>query len=70
MSKAPEEWASDKRVRLDFIRPGKLIEIAHIKSFIGRLRDERLNVNQFLSMDDAKRMIEVWRSGNLVYPTA
>jgi putative transposase len=61
MSKALEEWAWNKGVKLDFIRPGKPNENAHIESFNGRLRDECLNVNQFLSMDDAKRKIEAWR---------
>ena len=61
MSKALEEWAWRRGVKLDFIRPGKPNENAHIESFNGRLRDECLNVNQFTSMDDARRKIEAWR---------
>jgi putative transposase len=61
MSKALEEWAWQRGIKLDFIRPGKPNENAHIESFNGRLRDECLNVNQFTSMDDARRKIEAWR---------
>ena len=61
MSKALEEWAWQRGIKLDFIRPGKPNENAHIESFNGRLRDECLNVTQFTSMDDARRKIEAWR---------
>jgi putative transposase len=61
MSKALEEWSWRRGVKLDFIRPEKPNENAHIESFNGRVRDARLNVNQFTSMDDARRKIEVWR---------
>jgi putative transposase len=37
------------------------VENAHIESFNGRLRDECLNVHQFLSLDDARTKIEAWR---------
>lgn len=61
MSRALEDWAWRRGIKLDFIRPGKPNENAHIESFNGRLRDECLNVNQFTSMDDARRKIEAWR---------
>ena len=48
-------------VQLDFIRPGKPIENAFIESFNGRLRDECLNVHQFVSIADAQAKIEAWR---------
>ena len=60
-SKALEEWAWRRGVRLDFIRPGKPIEDGYIESFNGLLRDECLNVNQFMSLDDARAKIEAWR---------
>lgn len=34
---------------------------AYIESFNGRLRDECLNTHWFLSLDDARAKIEVWR---------
>jgi putative transposase len=46
-SKALEDWAWRRGVKLDFIRPGKPTENGHIESFNGRLGDECLNVNQF-----------------------
>jgi len=60
-SKALEEWAWRRGVKLDFIRPGKPMENGHIESFNGRLRDECLNVMQFLSLEDARAKIEAWR---------
>jgi putative transposase len=60
-SRALEDWAYQRGVQLDFIRPGKPVENAHIESFNGRLRDECLNVHQFVSLDDARQKIEAWR---------
>jgi len=61
LSRALEDWAYQRGVQLDFIRPGKPVENAHIESFNGRLRDECLNVHQFLSLADARVKIEAWR---------
>jgi putative transposase len=60
-SRALEDWAHQRGVQLDFIRPGKPQENAFIESFNGRLRDECLNVHQFLSLADARQKIETWR---------
>ena len=60
-SKALEDWAWRRGIKLDFIRPGKPMENGHIESFNGRLRDECLNVMQFMSLDDARAKIESWR---------
>jgi putative transposase len=60
-SKALEEWAYQRGVKLDFIHPGKPTENGHIESFNGRLRDECLNVMQFVSLEDACAKIEAWR---------
>jgi putative transposase len=51
-SRALEDWAYQRGVALDFIRPGKPVENAHIESFNGRLRDECLNVHQFVSLKE------------------
>jgi hypothetical protein len=61
MSKALEAWAFYRGVQLDFTRPGKPTDNSHIESFNGRLRDECLNVHQFLSLADAKAKIDAWR---------
>ena len=61
MSRALEDWAYQRGVQLDFIRPGKPVENAFIEAFNGRLRDECLNVHQFTSIADAQEKIEAWR---------
>ena len=48
-------------MKLDFIRPGKPIENAYIESFNGRPRQECLEENWFMSLEDAKIKIEAWR---------
>ena len=60
-SRALEDWAYQRGVQLDFIHPGKPVQNAHIESFNGRLRDECLNVHQFVSLEDARQKIEAWR---------
>jgi putative transposase len=60
-SRALEDWAYQRSVQLDFIRPGKPVENAFIESFNGRLRDECLNVHQFASLAEAQAIIEAWR---------
>jgi putative transposase len=61
VSRALDQWAYLHQVTLDFSRPGKPTDNALVESFNGRLRDECLNTNWFLSLDDAKRKIEAWR---------
>lgn len=60
-SRALEDWAYQRGVALDFTRPGKPTDNGHIESFNGRLRDECLNVQQFVSLVDAQAKIEAWR---------
>jgi len=59
--KVLDEWAYRRGVKLNFIRPGKPIENAYAESFIGRLRDECLNENWFISLNHAREIIENWR---------
>lgn len=54
-------WSEERRVRLEFIQPGKPMQNAYVESFNGRLRDECLNANWFTNLSDAKRKIETWR---------
>lgn len=61
VSKAVDKWAYENKVVLDFSRPGKPIDNAFAESFIGSLRDECLNVNWFLSFEDACAKIAAWR---------
>ena len=59
--KAMDQWAHALGIKLDFIRPGKPIENAFIESFNGKLRDECLNENWFVSLEDVRQTIEEWR---------
>ena len=61
ISKALDKWAYENEVVLDFSRPGKPTDNPYIESFNGKFRDECLNTNWFLSLDDAREKIEQWR---------
>lgn len=54
-------WAYEKRVRLNFIQPGKPTQNAYVESFNGRFRDECLNENQFLTLQEVQTITEMWR---------
>jgi DNA replication protein DnaC len=56
-----DAWAYQRGIKLDFITPGKPTENGHIESFNGKFRDECLNENWFISLDDARRKIETYR---------
>ena len=45
-----------------FSRPGTPTDNAHIDSFNGSLREECLNTNWFMSLEDAKEKLERWRN--------
>lgn len=62
VGRALDLWAYVNKVRIDFSRPGKPTDNAHVESFNGRLREECLNSHWFISMEDAKRAIELWRT--------
>jgi putative transposase len=61
ISKVLDEWAYRNGVKLDFIRPGKPVENAHVESFHGKFRDECLNENYFSDIHEARTKIEEWR---------
>jgi len=56
-----DKWAYDNQVTLDFSRPGKPTDNPFIESFNGSFRDECLNVNWFLSLQDAKEKIRLFK---------
>jgi putative transposase len=69
--RALDTWAYANGVELRFIRPGKPIENAYVESFNGKFRDECLNEHWFVSLADAKAVIEAWRVDyNTVRPHA
>lgn len=61
VSKTVDKWAYEHGVELAFSRPGKPMDNGHIESFNGRFREECLNANWFLSLDDARRKIAAWQ---------
>ncbi len=56
-----DAWAYAHGVTLRFIRPGKPVENAYVESFNGKFRDECLNEHWFVSVAEAKAIIETWR---------
>ena len=60
-SKRLDQWAYLNGVALDFSRPGKPTDNAFIEAFNGRFRQECLNENWFLSLEDAEEKVESWR---------
>jgi hypothetical protein len=56
-SRALEAWVMSNDVQLCFIRPGRPVENGFIERFNGRLRDECLNVEWFVSLQDARQKL-------------
>jgi putative transposase len=54
-------WCEDRRIGLVHIQPGRPMQNGWVESFNGRLRDECLNANWFVTMADARQKIEAWR---------
>ena len=54
-------WAYERGVTLDFPRPGKPTDNCLLQGFNGRLRDEWLNIDWFLSVEDAQARNEAQR---------
>lgn len=60
-SRAFDAWAYSRGIKINFIQPGKPIQNCFVESFNGTFRDDCLNAHWFLSLEDARRTIEVWR---------
>ena len=54
-------WAYRAGIKIDFSRPGKPTDNAHVESFNGTLRTECLNAHWFTTLAEAKQIIEGWR---------
>jgi putative transposase len=61
ISKALDNWSYENNIKLEFSRPGRPVDNAYIESFNGSLRDECLNTNWFLSIEDVQEKLEAWR---------
>lgn len=55
-------WLRDQNVGPAFIAPGSPWQNGTVESFNGKLRDECLNREWFVSVRDARVLIEQWRS--------
>lgn len=60
--KVMDRRAYERNIEIDFSRPGKPTDNATVESFNGRLRQECLTENWFLSLADAREKIEAWRT--------
>jgi len=60
-SRALDQWAYERSIRLHFIDPGKPVQNCFVESFNGTLRDECLNEHWFTSVHDARQAVETWR---------
>jgi putative transposase len=65
LGRALDLWAYVNKVRIEFSRPGKPTDNAHVELFNGRLPGEYLNTHWFVAMQDATRAIEAWRTRKL-----
>lgn len=61
ISKVLNQWAYLNSVAFDFSCPGIPTDNVFIEAFNGRLRKESLNENLFLSLENARGKVEVWR---------
>lgn len=59
--RALDQWAHANGVTLQLTQPGKPTQNAYIESFNGKFRDECLNEHWFVSLDQAKTEIAIWR---------
>ena len=60
-SKAVKKWLKRRKVGTLFIEPGSPWENGYIESFNGKLRDESLNGELFLSLAEARYVVDRWR---------
>ena len=53
-----DRWVYERGIRIDFSRPGTPTDNAMLESFNGRLRQECLNENWFVPLENARCKIE------------
>ena len=56
------KWSEASGVSWHYIAPGKPQQNAFVESFIGRLRDECLNETLFVSLPQARTVLDIWRA--------
>jgi len=64
-----QQWLGEVGIGTIYIEPGSPWQNGHVESFHNRLRDECLNQEMFLSVTEARVVIEEWRCFyNRVHP--
>ena len=60
-SKVMEHWAYWTKIELDFSRPGRPGDNAHIEAFNGNVRRECLSPHWFNGLGEAQRELNAWQ---------
>ena len=61
IARVVRRWLEASGVGPLYIEPGSPWQNAYVESFNGKLRDELLNLELFLSLEEAKYVAERWR---------
>ncbi len=61
-SQVMDLWAYHNQVKIDFSRSGKPTDNAHVESFNGTLRADRLDAHWFSTLPEACQLIRGWRT--------
>ena len=61
VAKKVRRWLEQSQVKTLFVAKGSPWENGYVESFNGKLRDELLNQELFLSMEEARWVIDRWR---------
>ena len=61
VAKVVRDYLRDSGVKTLFIEPGSPWENGYIESFNGKLRDEQLNRELFLHIDEVRYVVDRWR---------
>jgi putative transposase len=56
-----DAWAYSRSITVDYLRPGRPVENAHIESFNGRLREECLSQHWFRDLTEARGVLAAWK---------
>ncbi len=69
IAKEVQGWLAEMGIRTLYIEPGSPWQNGHVESFHNRLRDECLEQEEFLSVAEARVVIEDWREFyNQIHP--
>lgn len=61
LSWALRDWCRFQGTRTIYIEPGSPWENPFVESFNGRARDELLNIEEFVTLTEARIVVEAWR---------